>query len=181
MGSVSILYRGLNTIILRMKEFHKCTFQYSKNCTSENIFYVDKRMYIYVYELKGYTLQDKALTSLQNYKKIYLRLQVKRFQMLCHVHRRLNLKIILCTLCLKGQRLYVKPGFSFNIFSGNLYFDALNLDLFQISLIISQSWRRLALKSACWLSRERQRVSQGKQLFPIFLFYPIEISVLDKS
>ena len=32
-----------------------------------------------------------------------------------------------------------KPGFFFNIFTGGLYFDALNLELFQICLIISQS------------------------------------------
>ena len=52
--------------------------------------------------------------------------------------RGLNLKIILCTLCFKGWRFYVKPGFFFGIFNGDLYFDTLNLELFQICLLISQ-------------------------------------------
>ena len=51
----------------------------------------------------------------------------------------LNLKNILCTMCLKGLESHTKPGFYFNVFSDNLYFDGFNLDLSQICKVISQT------------------------------------------
>ena len=40
-----------------------------------------------------------------------------------------NLKNILCTQCLWGWRFHVKSVFFFNIFSGELHFDVLKLDV----------------------------------------------------
>ena len=42
-------------------------------------------------------------------------------------------------MCLKGLEFYAKPGFYFNIFSDNLYFDVLNLDLSQICKVMNQT------------------------------------------
>ena len=49
------------------------------------------------------------------------------------------MKGIFGTLCPKGWGFHAKPRFFFNLISGGLYYDALNLDLFQIFLVISQS------------------------------------------
>ena len=54
------------------------------------------------------------------------------------------MKNILCTLRLKSWEFHAKPDFAFNDFGGNLYCDALILEVFQVCLVIVQ--RRFTLK-----------------------------------
>ena len=51
----------------------------------------------------------------------------------------MNFKSIFWTLWLKGWGMHAKPDF-LNIFIGELYFEALSLELFQICLVISQTF-----------------------------------------
>ena len=48
------------------------------------------------------------------------------------------MKNTVCTLCLRGLGFHAKPIFFSNIFSGDLYFKVLIIELFCIRLVISQ-------------------------------------------
>ena len=48
------------------------------------------------------------------------------------------LKNTVCTLCLRGLGFHAKPIFFSNIFSGDLYFKVLIIELFWIRLVVSQ-------------------------------------------
>ena len=84
-------------------------------------------------------------------------------------NRLLNLKKTLCTLCLQGWGFYTKPDFAFNIFSGDLFFDVLIIELVYICLVMGQthgdcthsklfidvSRARLVITSTCELGRSK--------------------------
>ena len=68
----------------------------------------------------------------------------------------MHLKNTLCARCLSGWKFHVKPAFSFNIFRGEQYFDALIIKLFQICLVISQALgKSKLLKALVNMLRER--------------------------
>ena len=70
------------------------------------------------------------------------------------------MKNILCTLCLRDWRFHAKPVFFFIIFSRDLCFNTLIIELLYISLIISQILGVGTLQKAfVGVSRERWGVS----------------------
>ena len=69
-----------------------------------------------------YTLEDKALTSLNNYVRITIDTLFEK-----HL---VEFENILCTLCLRGWEIYVKSAIFLNTFSGDQYFNLLVMGLF---------------------------------------------------
>ena len=81
---------------------------------------------------------------------------------LIYINRQGNLTNTLCTLCLKGWGFHAKPVFCFNIYIGNLYFDALIIGLFYICLVIGQTFGEGTLKKVfAGVLRERWGVSSA--------------------
>ena len=89
--------------------------------------------------MKGYTLEDKALTRIEFWKYLFLKLIVKSFRRLCRgqlnsTNRVLLLKNTLCTLCVRGWGFHAMPFFNCNILQGVSI-----TELFQVYLVESQA------------------------------------------
>ena len=70
------------------------------------------------------------------------------------MNRELNLKCKLCTLFLRGCGFHAKLAFTFNIFTGDLYFDALVIGLLHLPSYGSDCRRWYTLKGVCWCVKE---------------------------
>ena len=64
------------------------------------------------------------------------------------------MKSNLCTLCLRGWRFHAKLVFTFNIFTGDFYFDALAIRLLDLPSYGPDPRRWYTLKGVCWCVKE---------------------------
>ena len=64
---------------------------------------------------------------------------------------RLKMKNMVYAVCLRGWGFHAKAIFFFNVFFVNLYFEALVVELFEISLVISQKGKMNNLVEVCFV------------------------------
>ena len=64
-----------------------------------------------------------------------------------------------CTLCLTGWEFYAKPAFFFNIFSGDLHFDAKTIGRCFICLVMGPLEKEHFKKVILEVLRERWKIS----------------------
>ena len=104
---------------------------------------------------RGTRVGSQSLQSIKSWKDLFLMLILKRFQRLCHDQPDFDILLGKLTAqigCLKGWEFHAKSGFFFDICSSGLYFDALNLKLFRMFLVISQSLEKV-VKGVCWCAK----------------------------